>query len=825
MFGMPQATRRRPPLHACRAALAVIMAIAAARSEGADPFAAETGVLRLAADPALLRLIAGEPGWRLLVTATRNDGREIDCTHKAELSVADPAVAAAEGFVIRGLTAGRTEVVVRYLGSETRVEVQVRAAGAARVPSFEHDVIPLLNRYGCNASACHGKAEGQNGFKLSVFGSDPAADWQALVMEDRGRRVFPGVPERSLLLRKAAGIVPHGGGSRIPIGSHAYGVLRQWIAAGLPHGGGGEREVVAIELAPTERLLDPGAQQQLRVVAQYASGERADVTALSRFQSNNEGLASVDEDGLVTAGNVPGQAAVMAAFMGHVATFQTLVPLGQPLPHADPMPEYNFIDRHVNERLRKLNLPVSPQAGDAEFLRRAYLDVIGTLPTAAEARRFLADPSPDRRARLVDALLQRPEFADYWALKWADVLRIDRGALGHKGAFAFYRWLRQSLAEGKPLDVMVREILTAEGPLAEVPQAWFYSAMQGPGETASSVSQIFLGVRIACAQCHHHPFDRWSQSDYYGMADYFAPLARKPTPRGEALLATGHAETRHPRTGELVLAHALGEPMPAALPPGDRRAGLAAWLTSPRNPWFARHQANRLWAHFMGRGLVEPVDDVRATNPPSNPELLDALAGALVEQRFDLRQMIRLITASAAYQRSSQPCPGNERDEQNYSRALFKRMDAEVLLDAVCQVTGVPEKFEGVPAGSRAIQLWDSKVDHYFLSLFGRPVRQTVCTCERNAEASVAQVLHLLNSPQIQGKLSHAGGLARRLAETMADEGELVDELYLTYFSRYPSETERQRAVDFLRAAASRREAVEDLAWSLLNTLEFVFNH
>lgn len=813
---MPRATGCCVMLHVTTAAWAMFALAGSVDAQGIE---------RLSADPPVLHLIAGEPGWRLLVTGVRGDGREVDCTHAAECSIADPGIAVVEGGTFRGVALGSTEVVVRLHGAECRVGLVVAASRGERVPSFEHDVIPLFNRYGCNSSACHGKAEGQNGFKLSVFGSDPAADWQALAMEGRGRRVFPAVPERSLVVRKAAGVVPHGGGSRISIGSHAYRVLCQWVAAGLPQGGGRDREVVAIELAPAERLLDPGARQQLRVVARYANGERADVTELARFQSNNEGLASVDEHGLVTVGNVPGQVAVMASFMGHVATFQALVPLAQPLSPTVELPEYNFIDRHVNARLRKLNVPVSPQADDAQLLRRVYLDVIGTLPTAAEARRFLADSSPDKRARLVDELLQRPEFADYWALKWADVLRVDRGVLGHKGAFAFYRWLRESLAQGKPLDALTREIITAEGPLAEVPPAWFYSAMQGPGDTASSIAQIFLGVRIACAQCHHHPFDRWSQTDYYGMADFFAPLSRKATPRGEALLAVGNPETRHPRTGERVLAHPLGEPLPQSLPPGDRRPALATWLTSADNPWFARHQANRLWAHFMGRGLVEPIDDVRATNPPSNPQLLDALAAALVQHRFDLRQMIRLITASAAYQRSSQPVAGNASDEQNYSRALFKRMDAEVLLDAVCQVTGVPEKFDGVHEGSRAIQLWDSKVDHYFLTLFGRPVRQTVCTCERNAEASVAQVLHLLNSPQIQGKLSHAGGLARRLAESMPDEGQLVEELYLTYFSRYPSEAERARAVGFLQAAASRREGVEDLAWSLLNSLEFVFKH
>jgi hypothetical protein len=563
----------------------------------------------------------------------------------------------------------------------------------------------------------------------------------------------------------------------------------------------------------------------LRVVARYSDGSETDVTSLARFQSNQEGLAAVDETGLVTTGDTPGQAAVMASFMGEVNLFTAIIPRSRMVAASSTLAAGNFIDRLVAAKLAKLNLTASPPADDAEFLRRVFLDTIGTLPSSDEAKRFFADSQADKRARLVDDLLERPEFADYWALKWADLLRVDRVALGHEGAYAYYHWIRGCLAANRPLDQFARELLTAEGPLGESPQGYFYKAVEKPGEMASTLSQVFLGVRIACAECHHHPFDRWSETDYYGMVDFFAPLSRKSSPRGEMILATGDATTTHPRTGDAVLAHGLGAPLPERELTGDRRAALADWLVSPQNPWFARNLANRIWAHFAGRGVVEPLDDVRATNPPTNPELLDALARYLVERHFDVRELIRAIAASQVYQLSSQPNETNERDEQNFSRALFKPLAAEVLLDAVCQATGVGEKFPGVPSGYRAIQLWDSGVQHYFLRLFGRPVRQTACECERNVEPSVAQVLHFLNSPEIEAKLNHEAGRIKRLAESIADDGALADELYLTVFSRWPNAQERRDAIENLSNSADRRRAAEDQAWAMLNSLEFIFNH
>jgi hypothetical protein len=791
------------------------------------PPSAAPEVVEVVVSPATIHLQGSGARYSLLVDGKTAEGRLFDLTRQARYRSLRPGVATvSEAGVIQAVGDGEAEIVVETHGRHRKVKVRVEGSSVPRRYHFENDIVPLLGRFGCNSSGCHGSALGQNGFKLSVFGSDPAADYAALVEESRGRRVMAASPEQSLFLLKASGSMPHGGGVRIPRGTVEYETLRAWVAAGVPVGDPKAPRVVAVRVAPAERILDFKGEQQLRVIARYSDGHEADVTAHARFQSNNDGLASVSGGGLVTAGQVPGEAAIMANFMGAVDLFRAVIPRPGPAAEFPKLAENNFIDTLVFRKLKKLNIVPSGPADDAEFLRRVYLDVIGTLPTAAEARLFLADRRPDRRARLVEELLRRPEFADYWALKWADLLRVDRQALGHKYAYTYYEWFRDSFARNRPLDEMARQLLTAEGPLAESGPASFYKVVKKPGDMASTLSQVFLGVRIACAQCHHHPFDRWSQTDYYGMAAFFAPVSLRPSARGEEVLASGDPVTKDPRTGQVVVAHGLGMPMPPANPHGDRRVILAKWLTAPANPYFARNLANRAWAHFLGRGLVEPVDDVRATNPPSNPELLDALARYLVKEKFDFRQLVRLITASQVYQLSSRPNATNAKDEQNYSRSLFRRLDAEVLLDMVSQTTGVPERFSGVPPGRRAIQLWDSKVPHYFLKLFGRPVRISACECERSAEPSVSQVLHLLNSPAIEAKLSHEQGTVARLVRAKADDGGLVEELYLTFFSRPPTESERRQAVAYLhRHHDRRRQAAEDLAWGMLNSLEFLFNH
>lgn len=709
-------------------------------------------------------------------------------------------------------------------------------AGGDRIVDFENDVAPVLSRFSCNTSACHGKAEGQNGFKLSIFGNDPRADFEALTQASRSRRVMTSAPEMSLVLRKATGEIPHEGGARLTKGSDAYRLLADWISGGARWSDKNRPALTALTLVPDHRVMKFRSKQRLEVTAEFADGSTRDVTGLAVFHSNHAGIAGVSPDGVVTANSSTGQTAIMARYQGRVAVFRALVPRPDAAHENDPgpasplRPVHNRIDELVDVNLRRLNLQTSPLGKDSDFLRRVHLDLAGRLPTAEEARKFLADEDPDKRTRLVDVLLDSPAHADFWALKWADLLRVDRQKLGRRDAFAYYSWLRKSVASNLPLDDFARTFLLAEGPLDESPAGHLYRVNKSPGETASTVAQVFLGVRISCAECHQHPYDRWTQQDYHGMRAFFEQVTTK-TYHGnrQALVVTGGKMVTHPRSKKVVHPHPLGTAMPTEFSyegGADRRRILAEWMTDPGNPWFSRNMANRIWAHLLGRGLVEPVDDVRATNPPSNPELLDLLASHLVDHDYDARALIRFITASRTYQLSSQTNPANEMDELNFARALFRRLPAEVLLDAVCDVTGVPEKFAGVPAGHRAVQLWDSQTRHYFLKLFGRPLRTTPCECERASGASISQALHLMNAPQLQAKLSHKNGRVARLLEEHSDDDALVEELYLTVFSRFPTDTERANAVAYFRGRPDRRQqAAEDLVWSMLNSLEFVFNH
>ncbi len=779
----------------------------------------------LSVDPPIVHLRGPQAVYSLLVTGKTPDGRLVDLTHDAKFESAQPAIAKVSGAgVIRSSADGKTAITIEVGGKMTKVQVEVQGSKDERVYHFENDVMPLFSRFGCNSAGCHGNSGGQNGFKFSVFAFDPDADFNALVKEARGRRVLTTAPESSLLLLKASGQMPHGGGIRIRPGTDEYNLLRGWIAAGTPRGDPQAPSVATIRVEPKERVMRMKGSQQLRVIARYTDGREVDVTAHARYQPNTEALASVSADGVVSVGDTPGEVAVMASYANCVDVFRAIIPRIDLIANYPAFAENNFIDGPVIRKLKKLNIAPSDLCDDSTYLRRVYLDLIGTLPTAEETRRFLNDKRATKRELLVDELLERPEYADYWALKWADLLRVDRQALGHKKAYAYYRWIRESLAQNKPFDQFARELLTAEGPLEESGPANFYKVVAKPGETASTLSQVLLGVRIACAECHHHPYDRWSQTDYFGMTAFFTPVSVKPSARGEALQSSGDPVTKHPRTGDPILAYALATKMPDKSPPGDRRIVLAAWMTSNDNPYFARNLANRMWAHFLGRGLVEPIDDVRDTNPPSNPELLDALTRHVVETKYDVKQLIRAIAKSRTYQLSSKPNGTNEKDEINYSRALFRRIEAEVMLDMVSQTLGVAEKFGGSPSDTRAIQLWDSKVTHYFLKLYGRPQRITACECERIVEPSVSQVLHLLNAPEIHAKLTHERGNIARWAREKRSDADLVEEIYLTFYSRLPSDAERKTSLDYLqRNAGQRRQAAEDLAWTLMNTLEFAF--
>jgi hypothetical protein len=780
--------------------------------------------------PSAVTLDSPEASQQLLVTLETADG-----TRTATYEVADPAVAAVDAAGrVTPKAEGKTEVRVRH-GSETvRVPVEVTGLKSPRPVSFEQEVIPILTKASCNSGGCHGKAEGQGGLKLSVFGFDPAADFQALVIEGRGRRVFPASPENSLFLKKAAGLAPHGGGRKIDTDGHRYRRLLRWVREGTQFGGEKSPAVTALEVEPTQRTLALGGTQQLRVTAIFADGSRRCVTAEAGFDSNAGTIAGVDGRGLVTAGDKPGEAAILVRYMGQVTVCRVTLPRpGVKFPRPA---ETNFVDKHVWDKLERLGIPPSELADDAAFLRRVYLDTIGTLPTAAEASAFLADAAPNKRAKLIDALLERPEYADFWALKWSDILKVDKDAVTPQGAVAMTRWVRRQIAENRPYDQFTRDIVTARGSTTADGPAAIYKSLGTPEVAARSISQVFLGVRIECAQCHHHPSEKWSQDDYWALAGMFSGVTRKPLPGGAEAVVWTVGTDLGPKVGKVkpkkgvtpvpvqgVPAAPLGAEPKEFAPSEDRRRVLADWMTAPDNPYFATAIANRMWAHYFGRGLVEPIDDIRATNPASNEPLLAALTAHLRERKYDLKAFTKTLLNSRAYQLGSTATAGNATDEQNFSHAAVKPMAAEVLLDAVSQVTGAPEKFNGWPEGYRAIQVWDNRMPSYFFRIFGRPVRYSVCECERGTDPSIAQALHLMNSPEIAAKIRARGGTARKLAESDRKPAAIIDELFLAALGRRPTDAERAKLLEAF-IDGDRRAAVEDVLWAILNSKEFLYN-
>lgn len=754
------------------------------------------------------------------------EGRERDVTREANLRVENPQVATVdrEG-VVQPVADGTTRLIIQADGAEMAVPIAVKGLTQPAPLSFEHDIEPILTKGRCNSGGCHGKAEGQNGFKLSLLGFDAEFDHDALTREARNRRLNTTDPARSLVVRKGAAEVPHGGGRKLEKESPQYRRLVRWIASGAPLQVDGERPVVQIEVDPPELTLTPGESRQLRVTAIDARGGRKCVTIESDFLSNAGHVVEADPRGVVRASDIPGEAAILVRYQGLVSVCRVALP--RPNPQFQRPAEKGFIDTLVWNKLQRLGIQPSPLADDASFLRRVTLDVIGTLPTGAEARAFLQDPDPNKRAKWIDSLLQRPEYADYWAMKWTDLLRADKTRITPQGTVGLSRWLHRQFAENRPYDQLVRDVLLVQGPVQSESPAGFYKALEKPEVAARSFSQLFLGVRIECAQCHHHPSEKWSQDDYAGLVGFFTGVSVKPLPEGtEAVVSRGGADAPHPRTGQPVAARPLGAPAPDLKRATDRRRALADWTTAPDNAFLARAIANRLWAHYFGRGLVEPIDDLRATNPATNEPLLDTLAQHLGEVQYDLKAFTRTLLNSTVYQLSSETNDTNATDRQHFSHAVPKALPAEVLLDAVSQTTGIAEKFNGWPEGIRAIQVWDNRMPSYFFRIFGRPVRATVCECERSNEPSISQALHLMNSPEIQEKLTHRKGQARRLALGQLPPEQVAAELYLATLSRLPTETERPLIEEtFAVHGSDRQAAVEDLLWALLNTKEFLYNH
>ena len=705
--------------------------------------------------------------------------------------------------------------------------------------SFENDIVPVLTKAGCNSGVCHAKAGGgQNGFELSLLGFEPWDDYEHLVMAGRGRRLFPSAPDQSLLLRKASGKTPHRGGIVLPEDSNGYQLVKRWIAGGTPKGDSTVL-VTNIQVIPQSNTIKPGEKLQLKVFAHYSNGMSREVTDLALYESNDLGMATVTDGGMVTALDLPGRVGVMVRFQGLVNVFNAAIPLGTASVHPEPL---NFIDEHVFRNLELIGVGSSRLCDDATFVRRVTLDIAGRIPSSTEAREFLLDDDPEKRSKLIDRLLQSPSYADYFANKWTALLKNRRDdASDITSNFAFHAWVRDSLLANVPYDQLVRELLAATGTVIANPAVAWYKRVKEPKQQMEDVAQLFLGVRMQCAQCHHHPFERWSQDDYYGLSAFFTRVGRKPTGiQGEDLIfhQRGKAEAKNVKTGQMVTPVALGQNVGVIAPDEDPRLRLAKWLSDPGNPFFAKALVNRYWKHFFKRGLIEPEDDIRDTNPASNPALLKALEDHFLSSGFDLKELVRAITNSRAYQLQAVPSDSNLVDRQNYSRFYPRRLQAEVLLDAIDELTGSTTNFANLPLGTKAIALPDNSYNKSspFLRVFGRPESLSVCECERVQSASLAQSLHLINAADIKSKLSVAGGTAQKLAAQKTPVKDRVSELYFAAFSRPPTETELQISVEFLTGQQSEKvdsetlpeitqQQFEDLIWALINTKEFLFNH
>ena len=705
--------------------------------------------------------------------------------------------------------------------------------------SFENDIVPVLTKAGCNSGVCHAKAGGgQNGFELSLLGFEPWDDYEHLVMAGRGRRLFPSAPDQSLLLRKASGKTPHRGGIVLPEDSNGYQLVKRWIAGGTPKGDSTVL-VTNIQVIPQSNTIKPGEKLQLKVFAHYSNGMSREVTDLALYESNDLGMATVTDGGMVTALDLPGRVGVMVRFQGLVNVFNAAIPLGTASVHPEPL---NFIDEHVFRNLELIGVGSSRLCDDATFLRRVTLDIAGRIPSSTEAREFLLDDDPEKRSKLIDRLLRSPSYADYFANKWTALLKNRRDdASDITSNFAFHAWVRDSLLANVPYDQLVRELLAATGTVIANPAVAWYKRVKEPKQQMEDVAQLFLGVRMQCAQCHHHPFERWSQDDYYGLSAFFTRVGRKPTGiQGEDLIfhQRGKAEAKNVKTGQMVTPVALGQDVGVIAPDEDPRLRLSKWLSDPGNPFFAKALVNRYWKHFFKRGLIEPEDDIRDTNPASNPALLKALEDHFLSSGFDLKELVRAITNSRAYQLQAVPSDSNLVDRQNYSRFYPRRLQAEVLLDAIDELTGSTTNFANLPLGTKAIALPDNSYNKSspFLRVFGRPESLSVCECERVQSASLAQSLHLINAADIKSKLSVAGGTAQKLAAQKTPVKDRVSELYFAAFSRPPTETELQISVEFLTGQQSEKvdsealpeisqQQFEDLIWALINTKEFLFNH
>ena len=790
---------------------------------------------------ASLKLHGKDARQQLLVTAKFDSGALRDFTRQVTYTATPTNIVKVENNgVVTPIADGRASVTASSAdGIMATLSVTVEQSRLANPINFPNQIVPIFTKNGCNAGGCHGKSTGQNGFKLSLLGFEPSEDFEHLVKEARGRRLFPASPERSLLLQKGAALVPHGGGQRLNPSSDDYKLLVRWIAQGMPYGRTNDPTIARLEVLPKERTMPLGGEQQLVVLAHYTDGSVQDVTRSALYEPNDKNMAATEEDGRIKLFEQPGDVAVMVRYQAKVAVFRATIPLGAPVDHL-PVAQ-NFVDDLVFLKLKAIGMPPSELSDDATFLRRVTVDIAGRLPTPEELRRFVADTSTSKREMCVDSLLASADYAEYFASKWSSLLRNKRNDAKYtRGNYAFWNWIRDSFAENKPYDQFVRDVIAASGDITDHPAVGWYRQVRDSTAQMEDTAQLFLGTRLQCAQCHHHPYEKWSQQDYYSFSAFFSQVGRKAsgTPGEEVIYhRRGNASATNKKTKESVKPAGLGAAAMAIAPDDDPRQALADWLGSRDNPFFARSLVNRYWKHFFNRGLVEPEDDMRETNPATNPELLDALAAGFVKSGYDLKQLIRVITTSRTYQLSAVPNEYNAIDKQNFSRYYPKRLNAEVLLDSVNTVMNSGTSFDRLPAGTRAVALPDNSFNasSYFLTVFGRPESSSSCECERSADASLSQSLHLLNSPDIQTKLVSNSGRAALLANDKRGDDDKLRELYVLAFSRPIEPRELAVAKSHLEKSVkgkegkdvvlAKRQAYEDILWALINTKEFLFNH
>jgi hypothetical protein len=781
---------------------------------------------KVAVYPPDINLETARDRQSFIVQLTQPDGITRDVTEQAKVSFANPALVRLDQFTVYPVADGITEMSVTYGGQALKVPVKVVQAKEDRPISFKRDVMPVFMRAGCNVGGCHGAARGKDGFRLSLFGFDPDGDHYRLTRELNGRRINLAIPHDSLLLEKAAGLVPHTGGAKIKEGDEYYQTIVRWLEADAPNDAPNIPLPVSMEVFPPGGVLDgKGEKQRIVVRAKYADGTDRDVTNLALFLSNNDNAAKIDGEGAVTAGD-RGEAFVMARFF----TFTIGVPfitLPKGLQFAWPNPpENNYVDGLINAKLKKLRIEPSGTCSDEVFVRRVYLDITGVLPTAEEYARFVVGTLPNKRELLVDELLDRKEFAELWVLKWAELLQIrSSNQVSYKAMLLYYNWLQDKIARNVPTDEWVRELLGANGGTFKNPVTNYYQLETDILKVTENVAQVFMGMRVQCAQCHNHPFDRWTMDDYYGFANFFSQIGRKggDDPRELIVFNSGGGEINHPIHKQPMKPKFLGGVVPDVTGK-DRRVVLANWLASPENPYFAKNLSNIVWSHFFGRGIIDEVDDVRISNPASNQELLDELGKRFTAYRYDFKKLVKDICTSQTYQRSTQPTQTNEGDTKNFARGPIRRIRAETMLDILTQVTDTKNKFQGLPQGARAVQIADGQVSTYFLTTFGRPTRETVCSCEVRLEPTLSQSLHLLNGDTVASKISQGNVIGKFLQEKKPP-AYIIENLYVRCISRPPTPAERTKLVAAVEASPNKQQALEDVFWAILNSREFMFNH